>query len=437
MKKIVLLIFISFQALSQIKTGPMIGYTEMREILIWVQTKKSQKVKIQFSEIENPSNIQISDEIMTSKTDGFIAKIILSDLKPGKKYAYSVILDKKTQSLPYETTFKTQALWQYRTDPPNFKVAVGSCVYIGDSTFDRPGRSYGASYEIFKTIADQKPDMMIWGGDNTYYREVDYYTRSGMISRMTHTRAVPEMQELLGSTPNYAIWDDHDYGNNDSDRGFWLKNTALDVFKLFWANPNYVFPNEAITGTTTMNDVQFFFLDDRWWKAPNDRKETGTRDYLGDKQLQWLIDALKSSSASFKIIVNGGQIVNTSKVFENMANYETERATLLDLISKEKIPGVFFISGDRHHSVMHKLEREGTYPLYDLTASPITSGPAKPLKEEYENKTILPETVVEGKRNFATLEFSGPLKERIMKISILDKDGKSLWDKQLSVKDLK
>jgi alkaline phosphatase D len=43
------------------------------------------------------------------------------------------------------------------------------------------------------------------------------------------------------------------------------------------------------------------------------------------------------------------------------------------MILKEGIEGVIFLDGDRHHSEITKLEREGTYPLYDFTISSFTA----------------------------------------------------------------
>jgi alkaline phosphatase D len=58
-----------------------------------------------------------------------------------------------------------------------------------------------------------------------------------------------------------------------------------------------------------------------------------------------------------------------------MATYDAERAELLKKIADAKVPGVFFLTGDRHHTCLQKLERAGNlYPLYDLTISPLTSG---------------------------------------------------------------
>jgi alkaline phosphatase D len=437
MKKLILLFLLIqiFEVNAQIKNGPMVGYSDMKEVMLWVQTEKAAKVKFNYWEQETPNKKMTTEEILTTKKDGFVAKIVCDQVTMSKKYGYEVLIDNKKIARDYPLTFQTQELWQYRKDPPNFKFALGSCNYINEPETDRPGRAYGGFNEIFKSIYDKKPDFMIWGGDNLYYREPDWNTRTGMIHRNTHSRNIPELQPLLGSTHHYAIWDDHDYGNNDADRSFWKKDEALETFKLFWANPNYVFKNEACTGTFQWGDVQFFLLDDRWFRAPNENF-TGDRDYYGKKQMTWLIDALTSSNATFKIIVTGGQVINPAKVFENMANYEAERDELLKKITDAKIKGVLFVSGDRHHTALQKLDRAGAnYPLYDLTVSPLTSGPAKPVKAE-DNSPIVDGTLF-TERNFGICEVSGTQKDRILKISIFDSKGEQKWTREIKANELK
>jgi alkaline phosphatase D len=275
---------------------------------------------------------------------------------------------------------------------------------------------------------------MVWGGDNTYLREPDWNTRTGILYRNTHTRSLPEMQPLLGSTHHYAIWDDHDFGPNDSDRGFSLKNMTSEAFRLFWGNPNYIFEG-ACTGTFEWGDAQFFLLDDRWFRAPNDRNDD--RTYFGKPQIQWLIDALVFSKANFKFIVTGGQIVNAASLFENYAVFAEERNYLLQRIADEKIPGVIFLTGDRHHTILHRLNRFGTYPLYDFTVSPLTSGPGKPNDKEKTTDTFVEGTSVENKRNFSTFEITGKANERVLKVSIFDSKGVEQWQREIKASELK
>lgn len=278
---------------------------------------------------------------------------------------------------------------------------------------------------------------MLWAGDNTYLREVDWDTRTGIMHRYTHTRKLPEMQALLGSTHNYAIWDDHEYGPNDSDRGYALKSTTLEAFKLFWANPNYIFDNQAITGTFTWADVQFFLVDDRWFRTPKDLR-VGEKEMLGKMQKQWLLDALAASDASFKFVVVGGQVLNSldDPRLETFSYFVDERNAFLQAIRDNRIPGVIFLSGDRHHTELSKMERGGTYPLYDVTVSPLTAGPVGDRALNEKNLFRVPNTYY-GKRNFATFEVSGARKERVLKITIWDVEGKEVWTQEIKANDLK
>ncbi|MCU0339366.1 MAG: alkaline phosphatase family protein [Spirosomaceae bacterium] len=433
MKKLLVAFFFVQTALAQLQSGPMVGYSEMREVLLWVQTKQAAKVKIMYWEQGNPAQKMSTDELTTQKKDAFVARLVADQVQPSKKYDYEVWLDGKKVNISYPLSFQSQMLWRWRAEPPAFKFAFGSCAYVNDAPYDRPS-PYGGEYQIFTNIAAQKPDFMVWGGDNVYLREPDWNTRTGILYRNTHTRSLPEMQPLLGATHHYAIWDDHDFGPNDSDRGYWLKNMTSEAFRLFWGNPNYIFEG-ACTGTFEWGDAQFFLLDDRWFRAPNDHNTDKT--YYGKAQIQWLIDALIGSNATFKFIVTGGQIVNAASMFENYAVFGEERDYLIRRITEEKISGVIFLTGDRHHTTLHRLDRFGTYPLYDFTVSPLTSGPGKPNDREKQATTFVEGTTVENTRNFGMFEITGKTNERVLKVSIFDANGKSLWTRELKANELK
>lgn len=276
---------------------------------------------------------------------------------------------------------------------------------------------------------------MLWLGDNTYLREADWNSRTGFINRYSHTRALPELQPLLASTHHYAIWDDHDYGPNDSDGSFWLKKTASEVFKLFWGNPNYdVTGKGGITGVFQWGDLDFFLLDNRYHRTSN-KNFTEPRQMLGKEQIDWLINALSFSQAPFKFIAIGGQVLSTGAVYENYATYPKERKYLLDKIREAKIEGVVFLNGDRHHTILSKMqENEKVYPMYDLTCSPLTSGTNS--DDESYNVFGMKETLV-SVHNFGMLHITGPSKDRALTIEIFDKDGQPMWTKSIKASDLK
>lgn len=434
MKRIFIALFLltPLLASAQIKSGPMLGYSEMKEVLVWVQTEKAANVSINYWE-KGDKTIHKTDPVATEKATAYIARIIADEVSMGKKYEYEVVVNGKKVAIEYPLEFQTQDLWQYRKDPPAFSFLFGTCNYVNEEATDRPGRPYGGADEVYASMYAKKPDFMLWGGDNFYYREPDY-TRTGMIHRNNHARSVKSIQPLLGSVHQYAIWDDHDYGPNDADRSFPLKYTSLEMFKMYWGNPNFAFPNEGITGKFQWADVEFFLMDDRWNKAPNELNDPN-KDYWGQKQMTWLLDQLSTSRASFKIIVNGGQVVSPAKVFENMANYEAERTYLLKELKNRKIPGVLFFTGDRHISDLNKLEREGTYPLYDLTVSPMTAGKADAVKQDF-NETLVPGTLVQ-ERAFSKIEVSGPLKDRTLTMTLFNVKGEVIWSKALKSTELK
>jgi len=419
---------------SLIQSGPMLGYSDHREVALWVQTKKPAKVKFRFWEVESPTKKRDTESKITEKKEAFVANLLADSLLPGKKYSYEVLVNDKVQKFTYPLLFQTIPLWQFRADPPEFSIAVGSCTYINEPLWDRPGKAYGDSVQIFKSIFEKKPDLMLWIGDNTYTREGDWNSWGGFLHRYTHTRSLPEMQPLLASTHHYATWDDHEYGPNDADRSFWNKSFASKAFNLFWPGPQgKPLGDGPVTSTFSWGDCQFFMLDDRWFRAPNADKDS-SKAFLGEAQIDWLIDALTFSKANFKIISCGGQVINDARVYENYAAYPVERRKLIERISKANIPGVIFMSGDRHHAELSKLERPGTYPLYDLTTSPLTAGTHNPGKEA--NSLRVEGTLFNG-HNFALLHLKGNLKDRILKISLMNNMGQPVWEREIKASELK
>ena len=429
------LMFISTYAQDLINSGPMVGYSTMQEVLLWVQTEERAKVHFEYYEIDNPKVKFSTDKIETEKKNGYVAKLIADQVIPGKKYKYEVYINNYKIERNYAMEFQTQELWKWRTDPPDVKFIIGSCSYINEPKFDRPGKPYGSNFEIFNSINKKNPDFMLWLGDNTYLREPDWNSRTGFIKRYSHTRAFPELQPLLASTHHYATWDDHDYGPNNSDGSFWLKETASEIFKLFWGNPNYdVTGKGGITGFFQWSDLDFFLLDNRYHRTANNNL-TGNRQMLGKDQIDWLINALSFSQASFKFVAVGGQVISNGAVYENYATYPDERKYLLDKIREAKIEGVIFLDGDRHHTILSKMqETKNVYPLYDLTCSSLTAGVNN--DNEPYNSFKLEETFV-NVNNFGMLNVTGPTNDRELTIQIFDKDGKELWIKSIKANDLK
>ena len=192
--------FATLQILAQSEIV-MLGHVGQRNAEIWVHwPNDDEKVSLLYS---NPAT-QIGGEISFafSNENNHSQKAILSALQPGTLYTF-FLKGKNYQSKVYE--FTTQELWQWRKDAPDFSIVFGSCAYVNDSEFDRPGKAYGQSDSIFNVISALKPNAMIWGGDNIYLREGDFETQANMEARYLKARQVPSTKKLLSTCPQYAV----------------------------------------------------------------------------------------------------------------------------------------------------------------------------------------------------------------------------------------
>jgi alkaline phosphatase D len=412
--------------------GPMAGPSAMRSVTIWVQSDSTAKARLEYW--TEKTGHKSSRSIDLKQDDDFAGRITLENLEPGTKYQYRVLLNNKpAESQVHQIA--TETLWQWRTDPPSSKVLLGSCAYINEGIFDRPNNPYDGGYDIFGSMAAAKPDLTIWMGDNVYFREVDYDSPSGMAYRYRHDRALPQLQVLLSTGGHAAIWDDHDYGANDSNSSFVFKADALTLFKRYWANPSYGLPDALGVFTVVHhNDADFFMLDDRWYRDGDRAEESGSKTMLGERQMTWLKDALLSSTANFKIIVAGGQMLNEQNRWEGWLNFVTERRKFLDWLSVHKIDGVMFASGDRHQTELFRMTRSDNYPLYELTCSPLTAGTHN-IDGEQNNPMRVPGTLV-GERNYCSMEFSGPYKERQVMVRSYSAGGKMLWEQKIMKQEI-
>lgn len=450
-----------------IASGPMLGYSTMSEVLIWVQTTEPATVAARYWEVgTDPAAAIHTDSLLTSRDQACVAKLLATQVTWGKRYRYEILINGEvvqqqfregySRSGPIPYSFQTPRNWRFRQEGHeifDFTVAAGSCAYINDGEYDRLNSPpYGQEYEIFEAIYEKQPDLMLWLGDSIYLREPDWSSRTGLHRRWSHDRALPHLRALLSSTHQYAIWDDHDYGPNNASWEFYNKAQSTEAFTLFWGNPTAGHPE--IPGIFTYfqwGDVHFYLLDNRTYRDSDGLtpiKYEEQKKHFGKRQIDWLISSLKSNQsqsrsnypASFHIICAGSQIISDNPYPENFRTYRDEFNYLFDRLRSERIDGVFFLSGDVHYTELSKDSHqvwgytnkpgEGgwrgvPYTFYDLTVSPLTSGVhSHPTNNTKRVATFAPtEDGSIRQRNFATLSFSGPLGDRAMTIRIYDSKG--------------
>lgn len=416
--------------------GPMVGAVYQRSARVWAQLSQMRDKKavawIDYQAIGSAGETIGTPKSSTKREltpEQSSAIWVLEGLEPGTLYRYRVSWQQgrhRHASVAHE--LRTEALWQWRTDPPDARILASSCSYTNEPASDRPGTPYGQSAGIFTSMAKRQPDLTLWMGDNIYLREGDFDDRAAMRRRYDQWRSVPELAGLMNTGRHLATWDDHDYGVNDSNSSNPSKETSLELFKQYWANPSYGMP--GLPGVFTqyrISDVEVFLLDARWYRD-SDKTIDEDRRMFGDGQLRWLKNALLNSTATFKLVVSGSQMLNLKNRFEGWHNFPRESQDFLGWLDRQKVPGVMLLSGDRHFSVLLQQERSGNYPLYELTCSPTTARAyAYPEQDLKDNDRFVSGSVV-TQNNFCELEVSGARGQRALKLSIADRDGNRLWE---------
>jgi alkaline phosphatase D len=263
------------------------------------------------------------------------------------------------------------------------KIAFGSCGWQ-----DEP-------QPVLSLAADYKPDAFIFLGDNIYG---DTHNMDTLENKYKRWQAQPYFKKLDSATKIFATWDDHDYGWNDDGKHYAFKKESKELFLKYFKEPaeserrkhEGIYHTEYIkSGNKTIQiillDVRTFrnnlLLYDTSAKLPRESyfyrpdyiPHTSTDStLLGAEQWKWLEGEL-SKPADLRLIGSGSQFSIEYNGYEAWANFPHEQKRMLDLIKSTKANGVIFLTGDVHYAEISKLQEPGLYPVYDITASGITS----------------------------------------------------------------
>jgi alkaline phosphatase D len=263
-------------------------------------------------------------------------------------------------------------------DKPVTRIAFGSC-----ADQDKP-------CPIWQAVRDAKPDVLVLLGD-TIYADLDKsvkVTPALIKAKYDALAAVEPFRKLRAATPVLATWDDHDYGKNDGDATWPLKDEAQTILLDFLGVPADS-PRRSRKGVYHAEvfgppgrRVQVIVLDGRYHRSPIEKAKFDPKvrtapyvpnpdpaaTFLGAEQWTWLEEQLKQP-AELRLIGSGVQVLADEHPFEKWANIPHERERLFKLLKDTRANGVVILSGDRHHAELSVATGLIDYPLYDVTAS--------------------------------------------------------------------
>lgn len=342
--------------------GPMLGEVGPADAHVWVQARDTSELTLKLHLADG------SERTLTAQpaADEWLCTVFhLEGLTAGGGDEYSFVSTHgQTRRYPLRTALPATAR--------RLKLALGSC-YKDYKTPELP---------IFARIAAEDPTLLLMLGDNCYFvQESEWNSEAGMMQAHLRNRNHDSLRPLLAAVPVLGIWDDHDYGPNDSDGTFAHKATSLRCFKRMWAQRSYGTGAAAgIFSTVRCGPVELFLTDGRY-----ERRER--RQILGAAQLGWLKERLRASDAAVKLVLSGSQVLPEVAALPHF-NWEcwrrdasAELDELLDFIEAEDIRGVVFASGDPHLGhILHARGRPRTSgqtgpELWELTTSPLAHVP--------------------------------------------------------------
>jgi alkaline phosphatase D len=385
--------FLKAHAPGELLHGPMVGAVTHQSVRFWIRTLNEVAFKVQLSTSKTMTVPIQSAPGKTSAHEDYTGTLDVGGLEPNTRYYYRLFVGGRVMGLDGSPSFQTYPTPGKKT---KFQIAFGG------------GSNNKPQFEsMWDTILTRKPLAFLGLGDNNYYNMPEPLSVPRYCYYMRHSR--PEWRRMVASTAVYGIWDDHDFAGNDSiggpriDEPAW-KRPVWRVFRQNWVNPYYG-GGDSQPGCWhdfKIGDVDFFMLDCRYYRVDPQGKDpvytdpTATQpSMLGPVQKQWLLNKLKGSTATFKIIAASVPWAFESKTGRQMSanlgrrpghedtwqGFGREREDIFAFIEQQKIEGVFLISADRHRSDAWKIERENGYAFYEAMSSHLTkrsSHPAMP-----------------------------------------------------------
>jgi len=317
--------------------------------------------------------------------------------------------------------------------PAAFRVALGSCSY-----------QHSAQPILYDVVA-AAPDLFVYLGDNIYGDTLDM----GILQAQYNALAIKrEFQTLWNATEVLAVWDDHDYGQNDAGKSYPMKEESKQVFLDFWQVPadSDRRQHEGIYTAHTFGPegyrLQLLLLDMRTFRddlVPAGNDPQFKNDYqpnddpsatmLGDAQWIWLEEQLQQP-AQVRLIASSTQFGISYNGYEAWANVPHERQRMVDLIRDTNAHGVIFMSGDVHYGELSKLESAGVYPLYDLTSSGLTE--TWPWVEDNDNRI----GDAEPRNNFGVIDIDWQMEDPQIDFRIHNIDGEVAIQHTISLSEL-
>lgn len=296
-------------------------------------THDTTQVRLHVSENPDFSEARVSGWYTAAQAiNNRVVSIPMQGLTPGTSYHYAIEVDGQLD-LPMQGRFTTPV-----SSPLSFTFAFASCA------------DTGANNAVFDTIRQHDPLFFMHMGD---FHNEDIGVNDIGLFRAAYdlVLASPAQSALYRDVPIAYMWDDHDYGPDDSDCDAPGREASRLAYQEYV--PHYPLPagsgDVPIYQAFSIGRVRFIVTDLRSERTAFTEPDTPDKSMLGRLQKPWFEDELLAANGVYPVIVWVNTIPWISEAsHEDWSRYTFERQEIADFIRNNGIQGLFMISGDAH-----------------------------------------------------------------------------------------
>ena len=294
----------------------------------------STTVRIHLSTQPDLSDAFISGLQTADASNNYIVGLPAIGLQPNTHYYYGVESN-GVVDMSQIGHFKTPGTGAY-----SFSFAFASCA------------ASNSNHEVFAAINHADPLFFLHLGD-MHYHNITQNDQDLYRDAYNQVFSNPRQADLYRSCPIAYIWDDHDYGPNDSNGTSPGREAARLTYREYV--PHYPLPagngDAAIYQAFTIGRVRFILTDLRSERSPKSAPDNETKTMLGPDQKAWFKNELLTAKGNHRLIVWACSlpwIAARASGADDWGGYSTERGELADFIRDNQIPPILIISGDAH-----------------------------------------------------------------------------------------
>lgn len=267
------------------------------------------------------------------------------------------------------------------------------------------------------------PDSLKWTSETAYRKAALAFAQNDALS-------------LLGeSFSQLSVFSPTDYGPLGSSRHWSGRKIALENYRDFWPTPLQPFPDTPGVFQARYGDVELLALDPL---SQRDGFETDplNASVFSREQLDWLINALATSDATFKLILSPSSLLHPRNDEASLTYYRRAKENLQQALREPPSDGILIVSGSDGPGELTRFVRPDGYPLFELSVGHLLHLSEAPALYPEDNYFRVPGTLVR-EPHYTTITISGEINFRLLQINFHRLDGTIIRSELISATDLR